>query len=247
MRRGRRAAVLGGEESRGLVGKRDRDRGAGGVPACVGERLLHDPERRQRDGVRQARGAVPSSWRFDVQARPRGARATSSGRSSTPGRGGGGGVEQVAVAQHAEDGAQLADRVVAGVLDRLERGAGVAGVASSSSAAAAAWTLIVVRVCATTSCRSRAIRMPLLLGAPLGLLLARALGELEPLLEQLEVARVASGELGDQQRDRHEQHVAERLQQAGPAGVQRADGADRDDRHDRGQGAFARPRRSASE
>ena len=94
---------------------------------------------------------------------------------------------------------------------------------SSSSAAVAAWTLIVVSVCATTSCRSRAIRIRSCSTRRSRFLFARALGELEPLAQHRDVRLPGAMGLGGEQRDRDEQHVAERLaaRRAFPAAARR--------------------------
>ena len=113
------------------------------------------------------------------------------------------------VAQDAEDRSQLADRLVACLLDRLERRAGLAW--SGSFRGGSGLDVDLGQGVGDDVMQVTGDPQPFLFGAARGFLLARALGQLEPLLEQPQVRAVGADLLGGQQRKRNQQHVPECL------------------------------------
>ena len=107
-----------------VVAERGRSTALGpGVAGDVGERLLHDAVGGQLDGGRQRRGgavAARAARRGRRPGRPRPARRGRPGGARAP-RG------VVAAAQHVERGAQLVERVAAGLLDVGQRRPGLLG------------------------------------------------------------------------------------------------------------------------
>lgn len=188
------------------------------MAARVGQRLLRDPERRQGDGVRQALGPRSVDLQVDVDTILTGARHEA-GEPIEAGCGRERRVAVGAVAQHAEDRAQLADRVAAGVLDRLQRVTGVRGIPVEQLSGGGGLDVDRRERMGHHVVQIARDAQPLLLGAALGLLLARALGEREALPEQLEVRVTGAMHIRDQERDRDQQDVAERLKQGGRAAV----------------------------
>ncbi|MCO5614894.1 hypothetical protein L7F22_069179 [Adiantum nelumboides] len=124
-RAGRRAGtvVVDGQVQRVVAEPQGDHRATGpGVPTRVGQRLLHDPVRRQVDPGRQRpRGPLGAA----AHRQPRGAHLVE--QRVEPVQAGGGRTRGLLVdpTQHAEGGAHLAQQVAAGPLDLGERGAGL--------------------------------------------------------------------------------------------------------------------------
>src|SRR6266545_2749699 len=98
--------------------------GRPGVAGDVGERLLHDPERRHVDGERQP-AYLAVGFGVDDQAGRGGLRHEVLEPSQGPGRGAGGRLPLLP--EDVEDRAQLGQRLLAGLLDRRQRAAGLLG------------------------------------------------------------------------------------------------------------------------
>jgi hypothetical protein len=96
------------------------------VPLSVRQRLLHDPVRRQGDGIREARGSLAAD--LELRLQPRAARALDKlGDVLDAGRGRTWNIGAVGLAKYSQDRSQLPDRLVACVLDPLERRTGITG------------------------------------------------------------------------------------------------------------------------
>ena len=102
-------------------------RAGAGVADDVGERLLHDAEGGQVDAGGARGRASPVTSSVARRARPRARASTSASRSRRPGGRAPGRGPVVAAPQHVEHRAQLAERLLAGVLDGGERRAGLLG------------------------------------------------------------------------------------------------------------------------
>jgi hypothetical protein len=164
-----------------VEGEGDANRGAGGVAARVRERLLHDPVGRERRGVRDARRLLPGHLQLHFQPVVAGA-LDELGDVLDPRAWRTWGLSGVWVAEDAEDRSQLTDRAVACVLDPFQRRPGAAwGEALRGRGG--------LHVDLGERVSDDVVELggdphPLLLGEPLGLLLARVLGQLEALGEQ---------------------------------------------------------------
>jgi hypothetical protein len=137
------------------------------------------------------------------------------------------------------------DRVAASVLDRLERAAGMRGIAVHELRRGGG-----LHIAGGERVRHHVVQVAgdahsLLLGASLGLLLARSLGEVQLIAQECDVGAVGAVRLGREQRDGDQHHMSEGLQQRGAArveGVHDDDGRDRGDRGKQLRGTAAAER-----
>ncbi len=153
-----RRAVVGDldREVGGLVAQDDRGAPGAGV-ARAAERLLHEPVGGQVDAGRQ-RARLALDAQLDRQ--PAGGEAAHERADVGEARLRGERDVLVLAAQHAEQAAQLRERLAPGLLDGGEGGLRRAsGLRSASRRAAAACTVIALSAWATTSCSSPAIRV----------------------------------------------------------------------------------------
>src|SRR5262249_6267604 len=188
----------------------DACRGFGGVPGRVGERLLHDSDRRQLHSFRYPFGLLALDLEFNVGARL--AEAVNQ-RADTVEAGSGleRNVSDAWLAEDAEDRAQLVERVVARRLDRCERVSRATGLALGEMGGDAG-----LHVDRGQRVRDDVVEIardpqPFLLSAALRLLLTCALGQLEPLEQQLNVRAAVAQRLSSEHRDGDQRYVRGRL------------------------------------